>query len=391
MSGASRLLGRSQALAVALLAIGLGFDAVTDGLFLTARNLQNLAVQSSVVGILACGMVLVIVARHIDLSVGSVLGLVAIGVAALQVEGLAGGAAWPWPLALAAGLALGAAIGAAQGGLVAWLGLPAFVVTLAGLLVFRGAAYLVTDGRTVAPLAPGFRSLGGGVGGSIGTEASWALGAAATALLGAVALRRRRARARHGFEAGPLWRDALRFAAGAGCIVGGVLVFCAPVGASLPRGIPVPVLVLVAAALATSGLARHTRFGRHVFAIGGGGEAAALAGIAVRRVTLGVFAWMGLLAAAAGALTAARLDAGTNSMGTLAELGAIAAAVLGGSSLAGGVGAVGGAVLGAFVMQALENGLVLLGVSSALRQVATGGLLLVAVAIDAAVQRRAGR
>jgi D-xylose transport system permease protein len=125
--------------------------------------------------------------------------------------------------------------------------------------------------------------------------------------------------------------------------------------------------------------------------MGGGGAAAALAGIAVRRVTLGVFAWMGLLAAAAGALTAARLDAGTNSMGTLAELGAIAAAVLGGSSLAGGVGAVGGAVLGAFVMQALENGLVLLGVSSALRQVATGGLLLVAVAIDAAVQRRAGR
>ena len=391
MSGGLGLAGRTQALAAALLAIGLGFDVATDGLFLTARNLQNLAVQSSVVGILACGMVLVIVARQIDLSVGSVLGLVAMAVATLQVEGLAGGAAWPWPLALVAGLALGATIGAAQGGLVAWVGLPAFVVTLAGLLVFRGAAYLVTDGRTVAPLAAGFRSLGGGVEGSIGSAASWALGAVAVAALGTVALRRRRARASHGFEARPVWRDALLFAAGAAGIVAGVLVMSAPVGAAPPRGIPVPVLVLVGAALATAGLARRTRFGRHVFAIGGGGEAAALAGIAVRRVTLGVFAWMGWLAAVAGALTAARLDAGTNSMGTLAELGAIAAAVLGGSSLAGGAGAVGGAVLGAFVMQALENGLVLLGVSSALRQVATGGLLLVAVAIDAALQRRGRR
>jgi len=391
VSGGLRLAGRTQALAAALLAIGAGFDLASDGLFLTARNLQNLAVQSSVVGILACGMVLVIVARQIDLSVGSLLGLVAMLVATLQVEGLAGGASWPWPFALAAGLALGAAIGAAQGGLVAWLGLPAFVVTLAGLLVFRGAAYLVTDGRTVAPLAAGFRRLGGGIEGSLGTSASWALGAAAVAALGALALRGRWARARHGFEARPAWRDALPFAAAAASIGAGVLVLCAPVGVAPARGIPVPVLVLIGAALVTAGLAHRTRFGRHVFAIGGGGEAAALAGIAVRRVTLGVFAWMGLLAAVAGALTAARLDAGTNSMGTLAELGAIAAAVLGGSSLAGGAGAVGGAVLGAFVMQALENGLVLLGVSSALRQVATGCLLLVAVAIDAILQRRGRR
>lgn len=382
------LAGRTQALAAALLAIGVGFDLASDGLFLTARNLQNLAVQSSVVGILACGMVLVIVARHIDLSVGSVLGLVAMGVATLQVEGLAGNGAWPWPLALAAGLALGATIGAAQGALVAWLGLPAFVVTLAGLLVFRGAAYLVSDGRTVAPLSPGFRSLGGGVEGSIGVLPSWMLGAVAIALLATLALRRRHARARHGFEARSFWRDAVPFAAAAACIAAGVLVMSARVGDAAPRGIPVPVLMLTGAALATSWLARHTRFGRHVFALGGGGEAAALAGVATRRVTVAVFAWMGLLAAVAGSLTAARLDAGTNSMGTLAELGAIAAAVLGGSSLAGGVGAVGGAVLGAFVMQALENGLVLLGVSSALRQVATGGLLLVAVAIDASLQGR---
>jgi len=385
------LASRTGALAAALVALALGFDLASDGLFLTARNLQNLAVQSSAVGILACGMVLVIVARHIDLSVGSVLGLVAMAVAALQVEGFAGGAPWPWPAALAAGLVLGAAIGAAQGGLVAGLGLPAFVVTLAGLLVFRGAAYLVSDGRTVAPLAPGFRRLGGGVDGSLGLAASWALGGVAIALLGARALRRRRARARHGFDLPAGARDAAIFGAAAAAVAAGVAVLCAPVGDGPPRGIPIPVLVLLAAALATSGLARRTRFGRHVFAIGGGGEAAALAGIPVRRVTLAVFAWMGLLAATAGALTAARLDAGTNSMGTLAELGAIAAAVLGGSSLAGGMGAVGGAVLGAVVMQALENGLVLVGVSSALRQVATGALLLAAVAIDAVLQRRARR
>jgi D-xylose transport system permease protein len=374
-------------MAAALLAIWLGFDVASDGLFLTARNLRNLAVQSSVVGIMACGMVLVIVARHVDLAVGSVLGLTGMVVAALQVEGLAGGAPWPWPAALAAGLALGTAIGALQGWGVAWRGLPAFVVTLAGLLVFRGAAYLVTDGRTVAPLAAGFRRLGGGLEGSLGAPASWAVAAAAVAFLCLAALRERRARARHGFGPRPRWRDAARLCARAAAILGFVLVMNAPAASGAPRGIPVPVLVLACAAGITAGLAQRTRFGRHVYALGGSPEAAALAGIDVRRVTLGVFAWMGCLSAVAGALTAARLDAGTSSMGTLAELHVIAAAVLGGTSLGGGAGSVAGAVLGAVVMQSLENGLVLLGVSSALRQVATGALLALAVSLDAAARR----
>jgi D-xylose transport system permease protein len=159
-------------------------------------------------------------------------------------------------------------------------------------------------------------------------------------------------------------------------------------GSGAGRGIPVPVLLLLGVATAVGGLARFTRFGRHVFAIGGSPEAAALAGVDVRRVTLAVFALMGALAALAGILTSARLDAGTNSMGTLAELSVIAAAVIGGTSLSGGIGSVGGALLGALLMQSLDNGMLLLGVSSALRQVWIGLVLIVAVWLDAVSRRR---
>jgi D-xylose transport system permease protein len=176
--------------------------------------------------------------------------------------------------------------------------------------------------------------------------------------------------------------------------VAGVTLFVSVMNAhTLPRsdvarGIPIPVLVMIAVAACVHLLARSTRFGRHVYAIGGNPEAAALAGIDVRRVTLGIFALMGALAAVAAVLTAARLGAGTNSMGTLAELAVIAAAVIGGTSLAGGVGSVPGALLGAVIMQSLENGMVLLGVSSAIRQVAIGGLLLLAVWLDTVWSRR---
>jgi D-xylose transport system permease protein len=158
-----------------------------------------------------------------------------------------------------------------------------------------------------------------------------------------------------------------------------------------PRGIPVPVLVLIVVAVAMSVLARRTRLGRAVFAIGGNPEAAALAGIDVRRVTVAIFALMGVLAAVGAVITVARLNAGANSMGTLTELSVIAAAVIGGTSLSGGVGSVGGAILGAVLMQSLENGMVLLGVSSALRQIGIGAVLLVAVWVDGVYRRRSER
>jgi len=301
---------------VALAALWLALAALSDGLFLSPRNLVNLAVQASPVAVMACGMVLVIVARQIDLSVGSVLGFTGMVIAGLQVEGGLLAAPLPWPAALLAGLALATAIGAWHGAWVAYARLPSFIATLAGLLIFRGAAWLVSDGRTLAPLDESYSRIGGGLSGTI-------------------------------------------------------------------LGVPLPVLVLAAVALGLHVLATRTRFGRHVFAIGGSPLAAKLAGIDVRSVTLRTFALSGALAGVAAVLTTARLGAGANSMGTQAELAVIAAAVLGGTSLSGGAGSVGGAVLGALWMQSLENGMVLLDVTSALRQVIIGFVLLAAVAADA--------
>jgi D-xylose transport system permease protein len=375
---------------IALALIWVGLDLVTDGVFLTARNLYNLAVQTSVVGVMATGMVLVIVARHIDLSVGSVLGFTGMAIATLQAEVFPTGSLWGWPLAVAAGVALGIGIGLWQGYWVAYRGVPAFVVTLAGLLMFRGGAYLLTDGRTVAPLDSAFQLLGGGVHGSVGAGWSWLLALAALGVLVVATRRARQRRVDLGIATRPAWAEWVLLLGAAGAIVAFTAVMNAYTQprSDVARGIPVPVLILIVVALGMTALARLTRFGRWVFALGGNPEAAALAGIDVRRVTLLTFALMGALAAVAAVITTARLNAGTNSMGTLAELNVIAAAVIGGTSLAGGSGGVPGAILGAVIMQSLENGMVLLGVSSPLRQVAIGLVLIAAVWVDSALRRR---
>jgi len=284
--------------------------------------------------------VLVIVARHIDLSVGSVLGFVGMSIAFLQVEVLPLGAAWNWPLTIVFGLALGALVGLWQGLWVAHGGVPAFVVTLGGLLVFRGAAFEITDGRTVAPLDPVYQLLGGGIDGSIGATASWTLGLIAVAAVVLLSVKARAKRARYGFPVKPLWAEIMMICVWSALIIGFVMVMNAynKPRSDIPRGIPVPVLILLAVVAIMSWLTRATRFGRYVFALGGSPEAAALAGINVKRVTVVVFAIMGLLSAVAAVVLSARLNAGTNSMGTLSELSVIAAAVIGGTSLAGGVG-----------------------------------------------------
>ncbi len=383
---------RTLGMAAVLAVIWLGLDLASDGLFLAPRNLYNLAVQSSVVGVMASGMVLVITARHIDLSVGSVLGFTGMCVAFIQAEVLPD-VTWAWPVSVVAGIGAGAAIGAWHGWWVAYRGVPAFVVTLGGLLVFRGAAYLVADGRTIAPLSSTFGLLGGGLDGSIGAAPSWGLGALAAAVVIGRVLRGRRTRIRNGFAPRPAWADAVRSALAVGAIVAFVSIMNAHTQprSDVARGIPLPVLLWIASGLAMAVLFRATRFGRYVTAIGGNPDAAVRAGIDVRRVTLGVFVAMGVLSAVAAVITTARLGAGTNSMGTLAELSVIAAAVIGGTSLAGGRGSVGGAVLGAVLMQSLENGMVLLGVESAMRQIAIGSVLIVAVWTDAATRRTSTR
>jgi D-xylose transport system permease protein len=388
----SRLTGldtRLLAMLLALVVIWVVLDVWTGGLFLTPRNLFNLAVQGSAVGIMATGMVFVIVARHIDLSVGSVLGFVGMFMAFLQVEVFTLGAGWNWPLSIACGLALGALVGLWQGLWVAYGGVPAFVVTLGGLLIFRGAAFEITDGRTVAPLDPVYQLLGGGVDGSIGATASWALGLVAVATIAFFAIKARSKRLRYGFPVKPLWAELAMICAWSAIIIGFVMVMNAYTKprSDIPRGIPVPVLILLGVVIVMTFISRFTKFGRYVFAMGGNPEAAALSGINVKRTTVMIFVVMGVLCAVAAVVTSARLNAGTNSMGTLAELNVIAAAVIGGTSLAGGLGTVPGAILGAVIMQSLDNGMVLLGVSSSLRSIVIGLVLVAAVWFDVVYNR----
>ena len=375
---------RMLAMIIALLVIWVTLNVLTGGIFFTARNMYNLAVQSSVVGIMATGMVLVIVSRHIDLSVGSLLGFTGMVIAYLQVHVFPLGAAWNWPLTILCGLALGGLVGLWQGWWISYRGVPSFVTTLAGLLMFRGAAYLVTDGRTVAPMDKTYQILGGGIDGSIGATWSWILAGAAIAWMLTNTIMVRRSCRKYGFNVKPLWVQLLFLTIGTALVCGFVLVMNAyyKPRTEIPRGIPVPVLIMICVVVGMSLLAKITRFGRYVFAIGGNPEAAELSGIAVKKITTFVFMVMGILCGVAAVITTARLNAGANSMGMLAELNVIAAAVIGGTSLAGGQGTIYGAILGAVIMQSLDNGMVLLGMSSAMRQLVIGAVLILAVWFD---------
>ena len=381
---------RMLAMIIALLVIWVVLNIMTGGIFLTARNMYNLAVQSSVVGIMATGMVLVIVSRHIDLSVGSLLGFTGMVIAYLQVHVFPLGAAWNWPLTVLCGLALGGLVGLWQGWWISYRGVPSFVTTLAGLLMFRGAAYLVTDGRTVAPMDKTYQILGGGIDGSIGATWSWILAGGAVIWMLINSILVRRSYRKYGFKVKPLWVQLSFLAVGIALVCGFVLVmnsYYKP-RTEIPRGIPVPVLIMICVVVGMNLLSKITRFGRYVFAIGGNPEAAELSGIAVKRITTLVFMVMGILCGIAAVITTARLNAGANSMGMLAELNVIAAAVIGGTSLAGGHGTIYGAILGAVIMQSLDNGMVLLGISSAMRQLVIGAVLILAVWFDVVYNKK---
>jgi len=404
----TRLLG----MAGALMAIWIGFHVLSGGLFLTPRNLWNLSVQSSSVAIMATGMVLVIVTRNIDLSIGSMLGFIGMIMGVVQADLLPKliGFDHPatWALTLVAGLLLGIVLGGLQGLLIAYLGIPSFIVTLGGLLVWRGGAWWVTHGQTVAPLDSTFRLLGGGPEGAIGAFWSWTVGIAACVAVALLLAHGRSRRKKFQFPLRPLAAEV--FLGGTICtvILAAVAVANAypwPIGSvrryaeanhlALPEGglviahgIAIPVLIAVGVGVATSFLARRTRFGRYAYAIGGNPEAAELAGIDTRWAVTKIFMLMGLLAAISGAVSIARLNAATNAEGTLAELLVIAAAVIGGTSLAGGVGTVAGAMLGAVLMQSLQSGMVLLGVDSPLQSIVVGAVLVIAAWLDILYRRR---
>ncbi len=370
-----------------LVAVAVVFNALSDGIFLSPENLYNIAQQTAVVGIVSTVVVLVIVARHIDLSVGSVMGFVGVLIATLMYT-----KGWSWPEASLAGLALAILVSMYQGALTSMLGVPSFVVTLGGLMSFRGAAFLVADGKTQPVNDEFFQRFGGGYDGSIGVTASWVVAGLMCLALVWVGFRKRAANDAYGVANNPMWVDFL--VALVPVVI--VLLFTATMNAykipnkEAPQGIPVPVLIWAAVALFMSFIVHRTRFGRYVYAMGGNPEAAALVGIPVRRVTLMLFALMGALIAIASIVSIARLNAGTNSLGTGMELYVIAAAVIGGTALAGGSGSILGSLLGALIMQSIDSGLLLLDIPIGWRYVIIGQVLIAAVVFDVVYRRLTG-
>ena len=352
---------RALTLVGALAAIWLVFIVTTGGTFASPRNLALLARQMSVTSLLAVGMVMVIVAGEIDLSVGAMAGL--LGAVAATTFARAG---WPLAVAFVCALALGALLGLLQGALVAWLRIPSFIVTLGGMLVFQGTLLGLTGGISISP-SRRFLFIGQSY---LGKPLGWVMaGLVAAALFGAAARSSGR----------PRWTWA--------CFAVLALGFTGVMNAY--EGIPLPVLLVLLVAVAFSVVAHHTPFGRRLYAIGGNREAALYSGVRIERHVLGVFTLMGLLCGAAGVVLTARVGAATSDAGRLMELDAIAAAVIGGASLLGGRGTVWGALLGALVMASLDNGMSLMNTEPFWQPILKGSILVGAVAADLAGRRTA--
>jgi D-xylose transport system permease protein len=364
---------RSYTMIFALIGIWGLFSLMSDS-FLTSRNLSNLFVQMSVTAVLAIGMLLVIVAGHIDLSVGSIVGLTGGIAAILQVW-----AKWPtWSVVIITILA-GVLIGLFQGWWVAYRAVPAFIVTLGGMMAFRGILTGITKGQTVAPMEESFRAIGQAY---LPQGAGLFLGIVISALLLYGLWNARRSRIKYGFEVGsPLFDmgKAIFFVA---------LTFLFIFLMNSYKGVPFPFLLVIIFAVIFSFLANKTTIGRHIYAIGGNSEAARLSGINIKRRTLMVFVLSATMASIAGIMQVARLNAATISSGTMYELDAIAACVIGGTSLMGGRGKISGVIIGALVMASLDNGMSIMNVESFWQQITKGAILVLAVWIDIYSQNR---
>ncbi|AKG69134.1 MULTISPECIES: xylose ABC transporter permease XylH [Serratia] len=358
----------------AIAVIMLFFTFTTEGAYLSARNISNLLRQTAITGILAVGMVFVIISAEIDLSVGSMMGLLG-GVAAIFDVWFG----WPLPLTIAVTLLAGLLLGAWNGWWVAYRKVPSFIVTLAGMLAFRGILIGITNGTTVSPTSNAMSQIGQSY---LPNGVGFSIGAIGLMLFVAWQWRRRSRRTQLGLPVAAASGDVTRQSIMAILVLGAIYLL------NDYRGVPTPVLILTALMLAGIFMASRTAFGRRIYAIGGNIDAARLSGVNVERTKLAVFAINGLMVAIAGLILSSRLGAGSPSAGNIAELDAIAACVIGGTSLAGGIGSVAGAVMGAFIMASLDNGMSMLDVPTFWQYIVKGAILLLAVWMDSATKRR---
>ncbi len=372
-----RLPLQALALPLALLAI-VAFFAAQEPAFVGARNLTQLVVEFSITGTLALGMFMILLTGQIDLSVGSGVGLVG-GIAAVLVfqQG------WPAPVAMGAAFAAALALWTLMGALIVRQRIPSFIITLGGLLIFKGLFWLVIQNSTI-PVSRGDEENLYAKLTTYYLPAPVGTGLAAALLLGFAAIiwRARAARAEHGLAVPPASRALTQWIAVAAGTLGLVIVF------NQFRGVPLSLLVLAGTAGAVHFLTRHTPFGRALYAIGGNEEAARLSGLAVERTMITAYALMGVAVALTGFMTTAYSGASTTTVGDLMELDAIAACVIGGTALRGGRGSAGGVIFGALIMTALLNGMTLLAVSPEAKFIARGAVLTLAVWMDVRLRRR---
>ncbi|MGW4023907.1 multiple monosaccharide ABC transporter permease [Streptomyces sp. NPDC005009] len=370
-----------------LLALGLIvalFAVWTDGDLLLPRNVSNLVLQNSYILILAIGMMLVIIAGHIDLSVGSLTAFVGAFAAVLTVQH-----DLSWPVAVVLCLLAGAAAGAAQGFFIAYLGIPSFIVTLAGMLVFRGVTEILLEGQTLGPFPGGLQKMGNGFLPEAGPETNYhnitlLLGFAMVAFVVLQELRDRKRQQEFALDVVPFNLFLLKLVAIAAALLTVTLLLASY------KGAPIILLILGALVVGYGYLMRNSVFGRHIYAIGGNLPAAKLSGVKDKKVTFLVFLNMGVLAALAGLAIAARLNAASPKAGLNYELEAIASAFIGGASMSGGVGTVLGAIIGGLVLGVLNNGMNLLSVGTDWQQVIKGLALLAAVGFDVWNKRKSG-
>ncbi|AZM77900.1 sugar ABC transporter permease [Streptomyces sp. KPB2] len=370
-----------------LMALGLIvvlFAVWSDGDLLLPRNVSNLVLQNSYILILAIGMMLVIIAGHIDLSVGSLTAFVGATAAVLMVRN-----DMPWPVAVILCLAIGAAAGSVQGFFIAYLGIPSFIVTLAGMLLFRGLTEIFLKGQTLGPFPKDLQKIANGFLPEVGPNTNYhnltlLLGIALIAFVVYQEVRDRKRQREFSLDVPPLNLFVLKLVA----LVAAVLVVTLLLASY--KGAPIVLLILGVLVVGFGYLMRNAIIGRHIYAIGGNLPAAKLSGVKDKKVTFLVFLNMGMLAALAGLVFAARFNAASPKAGLNFELEAIAASFIGGASMSGGVGTVLGAIIGGLVLGVLNNGMNLVGIGTDWQQVIKGAVLLAAVGFDVWNKRRVG-